>query len=139
MKIFESFSDFLNERRLEYSAVILDEPSRSRLLNEFRNVIPEDWKVIADHMTIAFRQGLNSINRLDDKDQMVTIYATHLGISDKAIAVRVEGYPSTNKIAHITLAINVKAGGKPVMSNDIENWDKIKKIVLRGKVVEVMS
>lgn len=69
MKIFKSFSDFLNERRLEYSAVILDEPSRSRLLNEFRNVIPEDWKVIADHMTIAFRQGLNSVNRLDDKDQ----------------------------------------------------------------------
>lgn len=139
MEIFESFDDFLNERRLEYSAVILDEPSRSRLLKEFNDVIPEDWKVTADHMTIAFRQGLDAVNRVDDKDQMVTIYATHLGISDKAIAVRVEGYPTTNKIAHVTLAFNVKEGGKPIMSNDIEDWRKIKKFILRGIVAEVMS
>ena len=37
---------------ISYSAVVLDKQSRERLINRFKSVIPEDWSVIADHMTI---------------------------------------------------------------------------------------
>ena len=54
-----------------------------------------------------------------------------------AIAVKVDGYPSKNPIPHITLAVNRAQGGKPVMSNDIKNWEKFEgELTLSGKVVE---
>lgn len=139
MKIHESYSDFINEKRVEYTAVVLDDASKERLLSELRGEIPEGWKVITHHMTIAFAEGLEAVNRTEDEGRIVELYTTHLGISDKAIAVKVEGYPTTNKIAHITVAVNAKEGGKPVMSNDIKNWHKMHKIKLIGKVTEILK
>jgi hypothetical protein len=37
-----------------------------------------------------------------------------------AVAVRVEGFPSKNKIPHVTLAVNPE-GGKPFMSTRLKN------------------
>ena len=37
---------------IAYSAIVLDQKSRSRLLERFKSMIPEDWEVLADHMTI---------------------------------------------------------------------------------------
>ena len=53
-----------------------------------------------------------------------------------AMAVRVEGYQSNNAIPHITIAINPD-GGKPVMSNNITDWDKIKPFNITGVVTEI--
>jgi len=57
-------------------------------------------------------------------------------LNDKAMAVKVEGYESANKIPHITVAVNPD-GGKAVMSNDITNWQNVKPFILNGVVVEI--
>jgi len=125
-----------NEKIL-YSAVVLTPDSKEDLLYFLGNQIPSDWKVFAHHMTIVFGKGLDNKN---DLGKEVTLYATEIGMSDMAMAVKVEGYPSTNKIPHITLAINVNDGGKPVNSNQIANWKALpKSIKLSGIVREIKA
>ena len=55
-----------------------------------------------------------------------------------AVAVRVTGFESKNKIPHVTMAVNIENGGKPVMSNDIKEWKALETpIKLSGEVKEV--
>lgn len=120
-----------------YSAVVLDEASRTKLLGAIGHNIPEDWSVIAHHMTIIFGRGLPKEMK-DDVGKTVQLQATDLGISDMAIAVKVRGYTSMNAIPHVTIAINDKAGGKAVMSNDIKNWERLPNYInLSGVVTEI--
>ena len=96
-------------------------------------MIPKGWKVFAHHMTIVFGKG---VPNKEDLGKEVTLYVEAIGLSDMAMAVRVEGYPSTNAIPHITIAINPE-GGKPVMSNEITKWQKIKNFAIKGIVTEI--
>ena len=66
----------------------------------------------------------------------MTLTVTELGLSDMAMAVKVEGYPSTNDVPHITVAINPN-GGTPVMSKDITKWQKMKSFNIKGRVTEI--
>lgn len=129
MRILQS-KDMYPTSDILYSAVVLDEKSHSRLLAVFHPFIPTGWEGIAHHMTIGF--GKPTPNKAD-LGKEVKLLVTHLGVSDMAVAVRVEGYPSLNKIPHITLAVNPN-GGKPVMSNDIQEWTPIADVMdmLRG-------
>jgi hypothetical protein len=122
-----------NVDKVLYSAVVLDEKSRNILLERFKSVIPNDWKTIAHHMTIAFGKG---VDNPEDLGQEVTLKVIELGISDMAIAARVEGYPSKNEVPHITLAINPN-GGKPFMSNQITNWTPVQHLNIYGKVTNI--
>ena len=124
-------------KKVLYSAVVLDGESRAKLLEKFPT--PKGFKVFAHHMTIVFGKGL------DDKSEVgkrVTLTVTELGKSDKAMAVKVEGYPSANEIPHITLAVNTSKGGKPFMSNQITNWSpvenfNVENFTVTGIVTEV--
>lgn len=131
-KILES-KDMYPDSNILYSAVILDEQSRTNLISRFKSDIPEAWKIIGHHMTIAFGKP---VENKEDLSKTVSLRVTELGISDMAIAVKVEGYQSKNKISHITLAINPD-GGKPVMSNDITNWESVAQMKLTGVVTNV--
>lgn len=130
-----------------YSAVVLDEASQLKLekladdvkVNGVRVpmlVRDSGWKMYNHHMTIGMgplpeylKQYLGSKQKLE---------ATHVGISDMAVAVRVTGFDSKNKIPHVTMAVNIKAGGKPVMSNDIKDWKPLETIIkLTGEVKEL--
>lgn len=121
------------EEKVLYSAVVLDEESRDRLFTAFSDYIPEDWKKIGHHMTIVFGKGLEN---KEDLNKQVDLTVTEIGVSDMAIAARVEGYPSKNVIPHITLAINPD-GGKPVMSNQIQNWKLVRPFLISGIVTEI--
>jgi hypothetical protein len=125
--------DMYKESNILYSAVVLDGGSRAALLSRIEGMIPDGWKVIAHHMTIVFGKP---VPNQEDLGKEVTLYVEAIGISDMAMAVRVEGYPSTNAIPHITIAINPD-GGKPVMSNDITKWQKIKNFAIKGIVTEI--
>jgi hypothetical protein len=131
-----------------YSALVLDETSQAKLakwandnvtINGVRLPIlvqREGWKMFCHHMTIKYPGTPDFIEQFIDSDQKLEAIA--VGVSDKAVAVRVVGFHSENKIPHITVAINVKGGGKPVMSNDIKDWKKIEKpIKLSGTVKEL--
>ena len=136
-KILQSEGGLKNNKpeKILYAAVVLDDNSKNKLLNSLE--IPEGWKVFAHHMTIVFGKGL------DDKNEVgktVTLTATKVGYSDLAMAVRVVGYPSTNDIPHITVAVNVAEGGKPFYSNQITNWKSLDNpIHLSGIIEELKS
>jgi predicted kinase len=118
-----------------FASLILDDTSKSKLLESVSKYVPEGWKVIAHHMTINFGKGLPG-NLKGDLGKTKSITAKEIGISDMAIAVKVDGYHSDNKISHITIAINPN-GGKPVMSNDITDWKELETpITLSGVVTE---
>jgi hypothetical protein len=131
-----------------YSAVVLDEKSQKKLTEwALKNVkvngvrLPilverEGWKMYCHHMTIQYPGIPEFVKQFVESKQ--SLEAIALGISDKAIAVRVIGFHSENKISHITIAVNTRMGGKPMMSNDITNWTKIEKpVTLSGVVKEI--
>jgi len=125
------------KEKILYSAVVLNEESRNKLLALMRLCVevPEDWKRLAHHMTIVFKEGLPEELR-DDLNEDVTLTVKSIGVSDGAIAASVEGYPSTKDNPHITLAI--PPNGKPDNSNYIEDWKDVEdEILLQGKVSEI--
>jgi len=119
-------------KKVLYSAVVLDETSHDFLVNKFKEEIG-DWKVFAHHMTIGFKKSLKDLDleRYNEKD--VSLVVTHIGRSDKALAIKVSGFKTINKIPHITLAVSET--GSPVDSNDITEWKAIEElIVVNGTV-----
>ena len=121
---------------VSYSAIVLDDSSRQRLIDKFNNIIPEGWDVIAHHMTI----NLGEIDPEYEKYLGLPIRLTvnDIAMDDKVIAVGVSGFNTRNPKAHITLAVNRANGGKPVMSNNLTNWERLRRpLSLRGKVTQV--
>lgn len=127
-------ADMYKKSDVLYSAVVLDNASRSRLLEFVGDKIPTGWKTYGHHMTI----NMGPLKSDLDLGKNVTLTVTALGLSDKAMAVKVEGYPSKNAIPHITVAVNPD-GGKPVISNDITKWQDIKRFNLMGTVTQVKN
>jgi hypothetical protein len=122
--------------KIAYSGIVLDERSRERLLKHFKDLIPEDWEIIAHHMTI----NMGEINPKYERYLGIPLplKVESFGINDKVAAVEVSGFPSEKEIPHVTLAVNRKEGGKPAMSDNIESWYPIKRpIKLVGKVQEI--
>ena len=122
--------------KIAYSAVVLTSTSRKRLIEKFRSIIPSDFEIIAHHMTI----NLGSIKPEFEQYVGLPIQLTvnDVAMNDKVIAVGVSGFNSDNSKPHITLAVNRKLGGKPVMSNNLTNWQKLKRpMMITGKVMEV--
>ncbi len=121
---------------VSYSAVVLDEKSRSRLIERFKSIIPSDYEIIAHHMTINMGEIDPEFERF--LQLPVRLSVDDIAWDDKVMAVGVSGFESNNAKPHITLAVNRKAGGKPMMSNNLTDWEKLKKpLMLTGKVTEV--
>lgn len=127
-------------RRISYSAVVLDEKSRDMLIKTFEELIPDDWEIIAHHMTIKMGE-LNDISQekqdLED-GKIITLQVIDFAMDDLVMAVGVQGYWSMNKKPHVTIAVNRKDGGKPYLSNKLNEWKSIETpLTLTGKVREV--
>lgn len=130
-KILEA-KDMFKISPILYSAVILDVTSKTKLMDMIGFRIPEGWTVFGHHMTI----NLGPLKDKADLGKEITLTVTHVGISDMAMAARVEGYKTKNDIPHITLAVNPE-GGMPKMSNDITKWQDVKHFVIKGIVTEI--
>ena len=112
-----------------YLGAFLDEKSKAKLLalaNEL-DIIPDgSWKPYCHHMTLAYNDKSERASEIFNYyhpyiGEYVTLLATEIGVSDKAVAVKMEwASPSGNKINHITIAVS--PDGKPVDSNKITNW-----------------
>ena len=46
-----------------YSAAFLKKSSKNRLINAFEKIIPEDWQMLCDHMTISMGELPPSMKR----------------------------------------------------------------------------
>ncbi len=125
-----------------YSAVVLTEKSRSKLLETLASEMPAGWDVFAHHMTVVFGKEL-SPELKPRLNQEVTLKVTHVGSTDKAMSVKVdveEAFkPVSGKQAHVTVAVNTKDGGKPVMGGDIDKWVPVDVLELTGIVTEVKT
>jgi predicted kinase len=132
-KVLDS-KDMYKQSDVLYSAVVLDSASKSKLLEFVGGKIPQGWNVYAHHMTI----NMGPLKDKTDIGKNVTITVTALGLSDMAMAVKVDGYASKNVTPHITVAVNPN-GGKPVMSNDITKWQEVKHFNLMGIVTEIKT
>lgn len=125
--------DMFKQSNVLYSCVLLDNASKTALLTrDFPIQIPDGWTEYGHHMTINLGP-LKGNSKVGDK---VSLTVEAVGISDKAMAVKVSGHETKNDIPHITLAVNPD-GGKPVMSNDITKWQDIKPFMVQGVVTEI--
>lgn len=109
----------------------------SQLPDEVYSHIPQDTRVYADHITCLHRAQIECdgaenvlINFIEDvvvrRSFMVEVKFTHIGVSDKAIALKAElDVPCMNEIPHCTIA--TFNDGKPKDSNDITDWRPLNK------------
>ena len=124
-----------------YFAAFLDADESERVYNIINSLhgidIPDDWRKYTDHMTIIYNNK-SEIAQAWAKataprvGEDVLLKATHVGMSDKAIAIRVNGEMSANAIPHITIACSPI--GKPVDSNKITNWREIDPFTISGRI-----
>lgn len=122
-----------------YYGMFLDDKSKNKLINTFASIIPEGWRVIAEHMTVIYNDKSENAEQwasLCEKQVGTTavLMGTHIGISDRAIALRVIGYQSNNANPHITIA--VAPGAKPVESNQITDWQKLETPIYLGATLQ---
>ena len=116
----------------EYIGLRLGVDFFSQLPDEVYPHIPQDTRVFADHIACLHRTQIERdgaenvlINFIEDvvvkRSFMVGVKFTHIGISDKAIALKAElDAPCMNEIPHCTIA--TFNGGKPKDSNAITDW-----------------
>jgi hypothetical protein len=131
-KVLES-KDMYPSSDVLYSCVLLDKASHNALVAyPYPFDYPNGWNLFAHHMTI----NLGPLKDKSDLGKEVSLRVTKVGLSDMAMAVQVEGYPSKNEIPHVTLAVNPH-GGKPAMSNEITKWQDIKPFNITGVVTEI--
>lgn len=128
----------------KYSAIKLNNDSKKKLLSlidklKSENKIGDDWTITADHVTI----NMGKIYDPNLLDQIINIKIVGIGINENVAALKVEVDKDINfstqkeRTPHITLAYNKPAGAKPVMSNNITNWDKIDSIELKGTIQHI--
>jgi hypothetical protein len=126
----------LNEiMQASYTAIVLDIKDRARLLSFFPP--PAGWESLAHHMTI----NMGGAAKGPAKDLIGTkadLTINSIARNELVIAVGVESnIPSVNQRKHITIAVNRSAGGKPVMSNHLAEWEPIDPLAVTGTVAEV--
>ncbi len=128
---------------MAYTAIILDPQARLDLKTLTLAFVPEGWQSFCHHVTLNMGQMDTSLNDAELLGADCIIEVDAIGMTDKAIAVRVasmktlEGtvVKSKNKTPHITIAVNAVGGGKPKMSNDIKIWGPFA-MQLNGKIFE---
>ena len=133
--LIENWRKFVNEedqpKGISYSAVMLDQQSIEKLKKAFNNNKPENFVYEAKdyslphHMTITMG-ALEKYNQNYPVGENITLEVTGYGISGDAMAISVKPpFDISEKIKqpHITFAL--PPGGKPFLSNKIENWTPI--------------
>lgn len=123
---------------MSYTALVLDKESQSKLVAALVTSIPDEWYIIAHHMTcnIGGPDAGPAHQYLGKTCELTVVSAA---ANSKVFAVGVESeVPSNNKHKHITIAVNVRQGGKPKMSNDLTDWVTLDPpLGLTGTVKEV--
>lgn len=115
-----------------YLAIVLDEESKNKLINQFKDIIPDNWKIFCHHMTINLKGYIPNEEYQLGQEEIIT--ATHLGMNEKVIAVKVlSNIKSVNVVKHVTIATAPES--KPKDSKEIQTWHTIKPIILKGKIL----
>ena len=96
-------------------------------------------RIFIDHCTLLHKSQLEGNEELQsylesNLGKSISIKLEAIGISNKAMAFKVEGVDNicANEVPHITIA--TFRGGTPVDSNKIINWTCIEPVVITAKL-----
>jgi hypothetical protein len=125
---------------MAYTAVVLDEISRNRVLERVRSdvEIAADWLLKAHHMTIELKDIAKTA--VADRDgELLEMVVTHIGRGIGIVAVRVtcDHVPSKNAVKHVTVAHKPEVKAKE--SNNISDWQEIDVFTISGRIAEVKT
>jgi hypothetical protein len=122
---------------MKYTAVVLTAPSRSALLKRFRKQLPRGWDVEAHHMTINLGAAADG-PASGLVGQAVELRVVTLARGETVVAVGVESPLATQTaLPHITLAVNVAAGGRSRDSNTLSGWKPVEPLAVQGTIQEI--
>ena len=96
-------------------------------------------RIFIDHCTLLHKSQLEGNEKLQsylesNLGKPISIKLVAIGVSDKAMAFKVEGVDNicANEVPHITIA--TFRGGNPVDSNRIINWRCIEPIIVNTRL-----
>lgn len=128
-----------------YFGLFLDTDTKNRLMDMLTDNIDYNIalnvadKIFIDHCTLLHVSQLHGNSEIYNYlkgyvGEKFQIVINGVGISDKAMAFRVDekSVVCVNDIPHITIA--TFRGGKPVDSNEITNWKDIEPIIITVKL-----
>jgi hypothetical protein len=120
---------------ISYSAVVLNDKSKQRLINKFTDYIPNEFELNNSfHMTI----NMGEINPEYKKYVGISVQleVINYAITNNMFIIGVKGFFSENIKPYISLATNKKDSSK-INHNDLD-WINLKHpIKISGKVTEV--
>lgn len=128
-----------------YFGLFLDTDTKNRLMDiltdniDYNIALGVADKIFIDHCTLLHVSQLHGNSEIYNYlkgyvGEKFQIVINGVGISDKAMAFRVDekSVVCVNDIPHITIA--TFRGGKPVDSNEITNWKDIEPIIITVKL-----
>jgi len=121
---------------IAYSVIVLNERSKQRLIKHFKNIIPKDFQIVANHMII--NQG--NIDLLYEKYLGINVSLDVIDYyaNEKNIVVGVNGFYSENKKPYIVLATHPNKNNNNLLFDSINNWKPIKRpLKISGTVSEI--
>lgn len=129
----------------QYYGLFLDTDTRNMLMDTLTDNIDYNIalgvadRIFIDHCTLLHKSQLDSNENLQSYlesslGKSMSIRLVAVGISDKAMAFKVEEVDNicANEVPHITIA--TFRGGNPVDSNKIANWRYIEPIIVNAKL-----
>lgn len=129
----------------QYYGLFLDTDIKNMLMDNLTDNIDYNIalgvadRIFIDHYTLLHKSQLDDNKELQlylesNLGKSISIRLVAVGISNKAMAFKVEGVDNicANEVPHITIA--TFRGGNPVDSNRIINWRYIEPIIVTAKL-----
>lgn len=129
----------------QYYGLFLDTDTKNMLMDTLTDNIDYNIalgvadRIFIDHCTLLHKSQLDSNENLQSYlesslGKSMSIRLVAVGISDKAMAFKVEEVDNicANEVPHITIA--TFRGGNPVDSNKITNWKYIEPIIVNVRL-----
>ena len=116
-------------KNYQYYGLFLDIDTKNMLMDNLTDNIDYNVadRIFIDHCTLLHKSQLEGNEKLQsylesNLGKPISIKLVAIGVSDKAMAFKVEGVDNicANEVPHITIA--TFRGGNPVDSNRIINW-----------------
>ena len=128
-------------KNYQYYGLFLDIDTKNMLMDNLTDNIDYNVadRILIDHCTLLHKSQLEGNEKLQsylesNLGKPISIKLVAVGVSDKAMAFKVEGVDNicANEVPHITIA--TFRGGNPVDSNRIMNWRCIEPIIVNTRL-----
>ena len=128
-------------KNYQYYGLFLDIDTKNMLMDNLTDNIDYNVadRIFIDHCTLLHKSQLEGNEKLQsylesNLGKPISIKLVAVGVSDKAMAFKVEGVDNicANEVPHITSA--TCRGGNPVDSNRIINWRCIEPIIVNTRL-----